>query len=91
MLKDWLLGKVSSRALDSSTKEVDKFVTALKGLGDRDLGAIVAIAAGASLARGRSGVDRHLCPSVTRRPGSCPHPATGHVPSPHQAVRFHRL
>jgi hypothetical protein len=44
MLKDWLLGKVSSRALDSSTKEVDKFVTALKGLGDRDLGAIVAIA-----------------------------------------------
>ena len=26
MLKDWLLGKVSSRALDSSTKEVDKFV-----------------------------------------------------------------
>ena len=44
MLKDWLLGKVSSRALDSSTKEVDKFVTALKSLGDRDLGAIVAIA-----------------------------------------------
>ncbi len=44
MLKDWFLGKVRPRALEQSTKEVEKFVTALKGMGDKDLGAIVAIA-----------------------------------------------
>jgi len=44
MLKDWFLDKVGSRALDASTREVEKLVTALKGMGDKDLGAIVAIA-----------------------------------------------
>ncbi len=44
MLKDWFLGKVGTRALESSTKEMEKFVTALKSMGDKDLGSIVAIA-----------------------------------------------
>jgi hypothetical protein len=44
MIRDWLFGKLQTRALDSSSREVEKFVTSLKGLGDRDLGAIVAIA-----------------------------------------------
>ena len=44
MLKDWFLGKVSARALDSSTKEVEKFAASLKAMGDKDLGTMVAIA-----------------------------------------------
>ncbi len=44
MLKDWFLGKVGTRALESSTKEVKKFVFALQCMGDKDLGSIVAIA-----------------------------------------------
>ena len=43
-MKDWFLDKVGTKALDSSTKEVGKFVAGLKGMGDKDLGAIVAIA-----------------------------------------------
>jgi hypothetical protein len=44
MLRDWLFGKLQTQALNSSGREVEKFVTGLKGLGDHDLGAIVAIA-----------------------------------------------
>ena len=44
MLKDWLFGKIQTRALGTSTREVEKFVAALQGMGDKDLGAIVAIA-----------------------------------------------
>ncbi|MBT3307091.1 MAG: hypothetical protein HN377_11505 [Alphaproteobacteria bacterium] len=44
MLKDWLFGKIQTRALDTSTREVQKFVTALKNMGDKDLGTIVAVA-----------------------------------------------
>ncbi|MBC8338109.1 MAG: hypothetical protein ISR51_01205 [Rhodospirillales bacterium] len=44
MLKDWLLDKMQDGALRASTREIKKFVTALKNMGDKDLGAIVAIA-----------------------------------------------
>jgi hypothetical protein len=44
MIKDWLFGKIQTRALDVSAREVEKFVTALKAMGDKDLGAMVAIA-----------------------------------------------
>ncbi|MCH7865771.1 MAG: hypothetical protein IIC56_11235, partial [Proteobacteria bacterium] len=44
MLKDWFLGQVRPRALASSTKEVEKFVSALKSMGDKDLGSMLAIA-----------------------------------------------
>lgn len=39
-----MFGKMQDRALHTSAREVEKFVTALKGMGDKDLGAIVAIA-----------------------------------------------
>ena len=44
MLKDWFLGQVRPQALASSTKEVEKFVSALKSMGDKDLGSMLAIA-----------------------------------------------
>lgn len=44
MLKDWLFGKIQGRALHTSTRELEKFVTALTEMGDKDLGVIVVIA-----------------------------------------------
>lgn len=44
MLKDWFFGKVRSQALSSGGKEIEKFNAGLKAMGDKDLGAIVAIA-----------------------------------------------
>ena len=44
MLKDWFLGKVHPRALESSTKEVKAFVDGLKAMSDEDIGTIIAVA-----------------------------------------------
>ena len=43
-MKDWLLGKVQTRALSAGAKEIEKFNAGLKAMGDKDLGTIVAIA-----------------------------------------------
>ena len=44
MLKDWFLGKVRPRALESSTKEVKAFVDGLKAMNDEDIGTVIAVA-----------------------------------------------
>ena len=44
MLKDWLLGKIETRALNAGVKEMGRFVAGLRAMDDRDIGAIVAIA-----------------------------------------------
>ncbi len=44
MLKDWFLGKVRPRALESSTKEVKAFVDGLKAMSDEDIGTVIAVA-----------------------------------------------
>ena len=44
MLKDWFLGKVHPRALESSTKEVKAFVDGLKAMSDEDIGTVIAVA-----------------------------------------------
>jgi len=44
MLKDWFFGKVRTRALDSSTRELTAFVDGLKAMGDEDVGTLVAVA-----------------------------------------------
>ena len=44
MLKDWFHGKIQSRALHVGAREVEKFAGGFKAMGDRDIGAIVAIA-----------------------------------------------
>ncbi|MFQ5764908.1 MAG: hypothetical protein ACE5GT_08270 [Rhodospirillales bacterium] len=44
MLKDWLFGKIRTQALSAGTKETETFVTGLKAMGDRELGALVAVA-----------------------------------------------
>ncbi len=43
-MKDWFLGKVGTRALESSTKEVKAFVDGLKAMSDEDIGTVVAVA-----------------------------------------------
>ena len=43
-MKDWFFGKIQTRALHVGAREVEKFVGGLKAMGDRDIGAIVAIA-----------------------------------------------
>lgn len=44
MLKDWFYDKVRDHALGASTKELQKFVDALKTMSDENMGAVVAIA-----------------------------------------------
>ena len=43
-MKDWFLGKIHPRALESSTKEVKTFVDGLKAMSDEDIGTIIAVA-----------------------------------------------
>ena len=43
-MKDWFLGKVRPRALESSTKEVKAFVDGLKAMNDEDIGTVIAVA-----------------------------------------------
>ncbi len=43
-MKDWFFGKIQTRALHVGAREVEKFVGGFKAMGDRDIGAIVAIA-----------------------------------------------
>ena len=43
-MKDWFLGKVHPRALESSTKEVKAFVDGLKAMSDEDIGTVIAVA-----------------------------------------------
>lgn len=44
MIKDWIMGKIRARALESGAKELEDFVAGLKALDDRDIGTIVAVA-----------------------------------------------
>ncbi len=45
MIKDWLFGKVKSRALVVGGREVEKFIDSLQAMEDRDVGTVLAIAA----------------------------------------------
>ncbi len=44
MLKDWLLGKIGTRALDAGVKEMGRFIDGLSAMDDHEIGSIVAIA-----------------------------------------------
>lgn len=44
MIRDWILGKIRTRAVDSGAKELQDFVAGLKAMDDRDMGTLVAVA-----------------------------------------------
>ena len=43
-MKDWIFGKIQTRALHVGAREVEKFVGGFKAMGNRDIGVILAVA-----------------------------------------------